>query len=85
MRGTETSATAGEKHRSAALPWGLAQQGALDLLVQLPAGGRLLVSAAFTLTGLQEALGVLHAWFLPFAPICVSPSSASLVWAPDLP
>lgn len=57
MRGTETSAAAGEGHRSAALLWGLAQQGALDLLVQLPAGGRLLVLAAFTLTGLQEAFG----------------------------
>lgn len=55
MRGTETSAR--ERHRSAALPWGLAQQGALDLLVQLPVGGSLPVSAAFTLAGLREALG----------------------------
>lgn len=29
MSGTETSATAGERHRNAAFPWGLAQQGAL--------------------------------------------------------
>lgn len=57
MRGTETPAAAGERHKSAVLPWGLAQQGALDLLVQLPTGGRLFVSAAFTLTGLQEAFG----------------------------
>lgn len=57
MRGTETSATAGEGHRSAALPWGLAQEGALHLLVQLPAGGTLPVAAAFTLAGLQEAFG----------------------------
>lgn len=57
MRGTETSVTAAERHRNVALPWGLAQRGALDLLMQLPAGGRLPVSAAFTLAGLQEAFG----------------------------
>lgn len=57
MRSTQTSATAGEGHRGAALPWGLAQQGALDLLVQLPAGGRLPVTAAFTLARLYKEFG----------------------------
>lgn len=32
----------------------------------------------------KRYLGVPHTWFLPFTPICVSPSSASLVWTPDL-
>lgn len=39
------------------LPFPGAQQGVLDLLVQLPAGGRLPVSAAFTLVELHEVFG----------------------------
>lgn len=56
-RGAGTPAAAGGGHRGAALPQGSAQRGALDLLVQLPAGGRLSVSAAFALAGFPEAFG----------------------------
>lgn len=75
MRGTGTPATAGGGHRGAAVPWGSTQRGALDLLVQLPAGGRLSVSAVFALAGLLEALGVLHG-------SCSSPPPLSLPPAP---
>lgn len=56
-RGTGTPAAAGGGHGGTALPQGLAQRGALGLLVQLPAGGRLSIAAAFALAGLQEAFG----------------------------
>lgn len=76
MRGTETSATAGEGYRSAALPSSLAQQGALDLLVQLSAGGRLLVSAAGSFGWTPRVhLGVCGS-FLSHPFLCLPPASA---------
>lgn len=92
LQGTSKCLQPDEGHRDIYHCWRRAQEDCPSLVLGSAMGLGLLVQKGGFLSqqhllwlGSKRHLGVLHAWFLPFTPVCVSPSSASLVWTPDLP